>query len=103
MPSQAPQWLKDAVNPLLKRVLQAGPDYPSYFGVLANSLNIMQDRIARARLAGDPPEVLLRPSVAQFTWLDFHRAKEAIAEGLSCVQAAEPLIRRVCRDSVAGL
>ena len=103
MPSQAPQWLKDAVSPLVQRVLQAGPDYPSYFGVLANSLNIMQDRIARARLAGDPPEVLLHPSVAQFTWLDFHRAKEVMAEGLSCVHAAEPLIRRACRGLTANL
>ncbi len=59
VPSQAPQWLTDIVNPILQRVLQASPVHPSYFAVLANSLNIMQDRITRMRLAGDPPEVLL--------------------------------------------
>ena len=42
VPAQAPQWLKDAVGPILQRVLQAGPDFPSYFEVLANSLNIMR-------------------------------------------------------------
>ncbi len=103
VPAQAPQWLKDAVGPILQRVLQAGPDFPSYFEVLANSLNIMQDRITRMRLAGDPPNVLLCPRLGEFSWLDFHRAKEAIAEGLACVQAAEPVIRRACRDAITDM
>ena len=103
VPAQAPKWLKDAVGPILQRVLQAGLDYPSYFEVLANSLNIMQDRITRTRLAGDPPDVLLCPKLGEFSWLDFHRANEAIAEGLACVQAAEPMIRRACRDARANL
>jgi len=99
--AQAPQWLMDAAGPILQRVLQARPDYPSYFEVLANSLNIMQDRITRTRLAGDPPDVLLCPRLGEFSWLDLHRANEAIAEGLACVQAAEPMIRRACRDAIA--
>jgi NTE family protein len=103
VPAQVPQWLTDAVSPILQRVFQAGIDYPSYFEVLANSLNIMQDRITRTRLAGDPPDVLLCPRLGEFSWLDFHRAKEAIAEGLACVHAAEPMIRRACRDAIAGL
>jgi NTE family protein len=103
VPAQVPRWLMDAVGPILQRVLQAGPDHPSYFEVLANSLNIMQDRITRMRLAGDPPDVLLCPRLGEFSWLDFHRANEAIAEGLACVHAAEPMIRRACRDAIAGL
>lgn len=99
--AQTPQWLMDAASPFLQRGLQAGPDYPSYFEVLANSLNIMQDRITRTRLAGDPPDVLLCPRLGEFSWLDFHRANEAIAEGLACVQAAEPMLRRACRDAIA--
>lgn len=91
--AQAPQWLKDALDPVLARVMQPGPAFPSYFEVLANSLNIMQDRITRTRLAGDPPDILLRPRLAQISWLDFHRAKEAIAEGATCVEQAEAAIR----------
>jgi NTE family protein len=102
-PPQAPQWLKDAVGPILQRVVQAGADFPSYFEVLANSLNIMQDRITRMRLAGDPPNVLLCPRLGDFSWLDFHRANEAIAEGLACVQAAEPAIRRACRGAIVNV
>jgi NTE family protein len=94
--AQAPQWLKDTVGPVLERILQPGPDYPSYFEVLANSLNIMQDRITRTRLAGDPPDVLLRPRLADFSWLDFHRANEAIREGVACVEDAATVIRKAC-------
>jgi predicted acylesterase/phospholipase RssA len=67
----------DAVGPILQHVLHAGLDYPSPFEVLANPLNIMQDRITRTRLAGDPPDVLLCPRLGAFSWLDFHRANEA--------------------------
>jgi NTE family protein len=101
--ARVPQWLTDAAGPILQRVLQAGLDYPSYFQVLANSLNIMQDRITRTRLAGDPPDVLLFPRLGEFAWLDFHRANEAIAEGLACVQAAEPMIRRACQGAIVNL
>jgi NTE family protein len=100
--AQAPQWLMDAVGPILQRVLQTKVDYPSYFGVLANSLNIMQDRITRTRLAGDPPDVLLCPRLGDFSWLDFHRAHEAIAEGLERVEAAAQTIRRACRGALSS-
>jgi NTE family protein len=102
VPARAPQWLLDAVSPVLQRVFQARLDYPSYFEVLANSLNIMQDRITRARLAGDPPDVLLSPRLGDFSWLDFHRVDEAIAEGAERVELAEAAIRRACRGAIAG-
>lgn len=101
--ARVPRWLTEAVGPILQHVLQKSPDYPSYFEVLANSLNIMQDRITRMRLAGDPPDVLLCPRLGQFSWLDFHRAADVIAEGAACVQTAEPAIRRACRDAMTVL
>lgn len=90
---QVPQWLKTALDPVLARVVQPTATFPSYFAVLANTLNIMQDRITRMRLAGDPPDILLRPHLGQFSWLDFHRAKEAINEGVTCAEHAEAAIR----------
>ncbi len=50
----------------------------------------MQDRITRARLAGDPPDVLISPRVGKIGWFDFHRADETIAHG---ARAAERNIR----------
>jgi len=48
----------------------------------------MQVRITRARMAGDPPDVLIAPKLSQIRLLEFHRAGEAIEEGYRCAQAA---------------
>ena len=68
---------------------------PGLFYAIANSINIVQDRITRSRLAGDPADVLLSPRLAQIGMLEFHRAAEAIEEGEDCVQKALEEIRRV--------
>ena len=62
---------------------------PGFFDVVASSINIMQDRITRSRMAGDPPEVTLVPLLEDFALMDFHRAKEAIEEGRSLVKRYE--------------
>jgi NTE family protein len=49
--------------------------------VMVEAFNVMQDRITRARLAGDPPDVLISPRLGQIGWFDFHRAADAIAIG----------------------
>ncbi|ASK33367.1 patatin-like phospholipase RssA [Alloalcanivorax mobilis] len=59
---------------------------PGFFDVIASSVNIMQDRITRSRMAGDPPEITLIPLLEDFALMDFHRAKEAIDEGYRLVE-----------------
>jgi NTE family protein len=66
---------------------------PSLVSVLTTSINIMQVRIARSRLAGEPADVLIAPRLAQLGLLDFHRGAEAIAEGRAAVQRSLPAIR----------
>ena len=68
-------------------------DSPSFFDVVASSVNIMQDRITRSRMAGDPPEVTLVPMLEDFALMDFHRAREAIREGRRLVEANADAIR----------
>jgi NTE family protein len=68
---------------------------PGLFYAIANSINIFQDRITRSRLAGDPADVILSPRVAHIGMLEFHRAGEAIDEGMRCVSEAMPEIRRL--------
>ncbi|MFT4241837.1 MAG: patatin-like phospholipase RssA [Acidovorax sp.] len=70
------------------------PRKPSALDVVMTSVNIMQMRITRSRMAGDPPEVVIAPSLAHLGLLDFHRAPEAIAEGRRAAQAALPQLRR---------
>ncbi len=50
-------------------------------GAMVEAFNIIQDRIARSRLAGDPPDIQLRPPVASIGLAEFHRADEAIEIG----------------------
>jgi NTE family protein len=49
--------------------------------VLLEAFNVTQDRIARARLAGDPPDLTITPRLGPMGLFDFHKAKFAIAEG----------------------
>ncbi len=60
--------------------------------VMIEAFNVMQDRITRARLAGDPPDVLISPRLGGVGWFDFHRAAEAIAIG---TEAADRSIEAV--------
>lgn len=56
-------------------------DTPSMVDVVTASINIMQVRLTRSRLAGEPADALITPRLAHFALLDFHRAKEAIEAG----------------------
>ena len=60
---------------------------PGLLEVMSSSVNIMQDRITRSRLALDPAELVLRPDLADFQLMDFHRAREAIDIGRRYVEA----------------
>ena len=56
--------------------------------VMVDAFNIMQDRITRARLAGDPPDVMISPRLGHVGWFDFHRAQEAIEIGARAAERA---------------
>lgn len=65
----------------------AEPAPPSLIDVMATSINIMQVRISRSRMAGEPPDVIIAPRLAHLNLLEFHRAAEAIAEGRRATEA----------------
>jgi len=56
--------------------------------VMVEAFNVMQDRITRARLAGDPPDVLISPRLGGVGWFEFHRAAEAIQIGTEAAEKA---------------
>ena len=66
---------------------------PSLLEVVLASVNIMQVRITRSRMAGDPPEVVIAPRLAHLGLLDFHRAAEAIDAGRAAAAEVLPLLR----------
>jgi NTE family protein len=65
----------------MKREFFGGGGRPGISSVMVDAFNIMQDRITRARLAGDPPDMLITPRVGQIGWFDFHRAADLIDFG----------------------
>ncbi|MGY5804169.1 patatin-like phospholipase family protein [Rhizobium sp. LEGMi12c] len=64
-------------------------------GVMVQAFNIIQDRIARARLAGDPPDLALHPRLSDIGLSEFHRAGEAIERGYEETLARLTEIRRM--------
>lgn len=81
---------------------EAAARLPSLVSVLATSIQIMQVRIARSRLAGEPADVLITPRLAQIGPMDYHRGPEAIAEGRAAVRRTRQTIETVLGTGGGG-
>ncbi len=90
--------LRDGAGNLLAQLLRQDRQQPGYFDVLLGAVNIMQDQITRARLAGDPPDLLLQPRLQHIAMLEFNRAGESIAAGEAAMQALLPALRDLLSD-----
>jgi len=75
-------------EPSLRRQLLGRRGRPGIPTVMVEAFNVMQDRITRARLAGDPPDVLISPRLGSIGWFDFHRAQDAVAIGTEAAERA---------------
>ncbi|MGH6715022.1 MAG: patatin-like phospholipase family protein [Bradyrhizobium sp.] len=84
----------------VKREFFGSRSRPGISTVMVDAFNIMQDRITRARLAGDPPDLLITPRVGQIGWFDFHRAADLIDIGIRATERALDSIQEVI-DMVA--
>lgn len=89
-PTAAPGWTERLLSSL---GLQPDERQPSMTAVLSTSINIMQSRIARSRLAGEPADALVAPRLAHLGLMDYHRAAEAIIEGRAAVERMLPAIQ----------
>lgn len=86
-----------AARKLLQRQLfgdaESGPGIST---VMVDAFNIVQDRIARSRLAGDPPDAMINPRLAGIGLFDFHRADELIHRGMvSALREVEDIRREL--------
>ncbi len=73
---------------LLKRQFVGTHGRPGLSAVMIEAFQVVQDRITRARLAGDPPDTLINPRLGRLGLFDFHRADEAIALGAEAAEKA---------------
>jgi NTE family protein len=84
--------LRGKAERLIKRQFLGTPGRPGLSTVMIEAFQVVQDRITRARLAGDPPDVLISPRLGRINLFDFHRAEEVIAIGAEATERAlEPI------------
>ncbi len=78
---------------LMRQLFGHDKNAPGLFNIMLASLNIVQDRLSRSRLAGDPPDVAVAPRLGHIGLLEFDRAEEMIAEGEAAMEAALPYLQ----------
>lgn len=107
MENLASDWVPDALRApakkWLKRTFSPPTDItPSYTDVMIGSINIMQDRITKSRMAGDPPDVVLNPRLGHLGVMDYDCAAESIEEGRTTAEHMLPTIRDLIADIRRG-
>lgn len=80
-------------NPLSKKLFSRDAASPSLFGVMVSALGIMQDRLTRSRLAGDPPDVHIKPQIGHIGMLEFEKAEDLIRLGAEACEKMMPEIQ----------
>jgi len=97
-PREVPGWIERLKSGWLRGQGKARRDdvaIPSIFEVFTTALDIVEMKVARSRLAGEPADVMITPLLPDFGTMEFHRAKEAIVEGRAAVERMGPLIEQV--------
>jgi NTE family protein len=87
---------------VLRLVRRHSADYDGPRGissVMVDAFNITQDRIARSRLAGDPPDIMVAPRLGRVGLFQFHHAEDVIRLGEEAVERVLPEIK----DAIAAL
>jgi len=73
-------------------------EQPGIVDVTMSAINIMQDRITRSRMSGDPADILLAPRLGHMGLLDFDLINDAIEEGFRCVEVASPMLDEIKKN-----
>jgi NTE family protein len=86
---------EDARKILRRQLVGGNKGPPGISAVMVEAFNIIQDRISRSRLAGDPPDISIHPRLGRLGLFEFHRASEAIEAGYQMGQRTVAEIRDV--------
>jgi NTE family protein len=77
-----------SIDRFVKRQVFGAVGRPGLATVMIEAYNVMQDRITRARLAGDPPDIMISPRLGSIGWFDFHQAEVAMKIGAEAAERA---------------
>jgi NTE family protein len=95
--AQLGHMLGDRTRALAQQILKPKTPVPNVLEALAGAIDIMQDRITRSRLAGEPAEVVIAPALGHIGMLDFDHADELIRLGREATEAMRPAIAMAVR------
>jgi NTE family protein len=87
-----------ALHLLHRQIFGRHNEAPGISAVMMDAINITQDRIARSRLAGDPPDITIGPKTGGIGLFDFHRASEAIELGASATEKQIEELKQAVRS-----
>jgi len=81
------------VDRILPRYFDRRPgEAPNVATAMIDAFNIIQDRILRSRLAGDPPDATITARMQDIGMFDFHKAEQLIDVGRAAAKRALPNI-----------
>ncbi len=78
---------------ITRRLFRREENNPSLFGVMVSGLGILQDRLTRSRLAGEPPDIHIKPPIGHLGLLEFEKAQELIKLGEIATERIIPEIK----------
>ncbi len=87
------QQKKFKASALSRRLFRREKNDPSLFGVMVSGLGIIQDRLTRSRLAGEPPDIHIRPPIGHIGLMEFEKAEELIKLGEDATEKLIPEIK----------
>ena len=90
-----PTALLEDDGPRAGQPVTPAPKAPIIIEVVTAAIDIMEDRIARSRLASDPADLLLTPRLRGLPPLDFAGGHATIDEGYSVMQQSLPALREL--------
>ena len=90
---------RKSAGAVFRQLFEHKDNAPSLFANMVASLNVIQNRLARSRMAGDPPDVTITPRVGHIGLMEFHRAAELIEEGRIAYDETEQLLQ----DALDGI
>ena len=76
-----------------KEIFAQYRDAPTLVEVLMQTARLAENEMTRARLASDPPDILIQPAVGGVATLDFMRARSCICAGYEAARAAFAALR----------
>ena len=89
--SEVIEKIEEEVTEVPAKAKKSNP--PGIMSVMSSSLDILQARVTRSRLAGDPPDILIEPQLTDVGIMEFHRAQELCTKGEETIARIAEQIR----------